>query len=262
MLLHIQNKMNKRAGTPAVCLQFNEDGSFIPASQAGAVHTPSASGWIEPSHQGATPARPTMSNTSLLTTPAQASDINKIVEIHMRSFEGFFLTTLGKCFLRLYYDSVRRHPEGILLKCERDGQLIGFCAATIQAAGFNGRLVRGNILKYGMLSLRLLITRPRSLWHLFRNFSKEESNQGDFGDYAELLSIGVDPTIQNSGAGKQLISTLEHDVRKLGGTRLSLTTDFVDNEKAISFYKSAGYDVWYDFVAYPSRRMYRLIKTL
>ena len=45
-------------------------------------------------------------------------------------------------------------------------------------------------------------------------------------------------------------------------SRLSLTTDYYDNEQAVGFYKSQGYEVMYDFVTYPERRMYRLIKRL
>ena len=56
--------------------------------------------------------------------------------------------------------------------------------------------------------------------------------------------------------------TLEEKVKQNHGLKLSLTTDYQDNDKAIGFYKSLGYEPWYDFVTYPNRRMYRLIKDL
>ncbi len=203
-----------------------------------------------------------MNTPQLHTSFAQPSDIEKIVDVHMLSFEKFFLTSLGRAFLNLYYNSVREHPEGILLKCEHDGQLVGFCAATIHAAGFNWRLVRSHPLKFSIMAVRLLINRPKSLWHLFRNFSKEKTDKGDHGGYAELLSIGVNPSIQNTGAGKHMLITLEKIVKEQGATKLSLTTDYIDNKKTIGFYDAMGYKVWYDFITYPSRHMYRLIKTL
>ena len=92
--------------------------------------------------------------------------------------------------------------------------------------------------------------------------SKEDSSVGDNGEYAELLSIAVDPTVQRSGAGKAMLLELENEIRKKGGKKLSLTTDFENNEKAIGFYKSLGYNEWYDFTTYPNRRMWRLIKQL
>jgi hypothetical protein len=43
---------------------------------------------------------------------------------------------------------------------------------------------------------------------------------------------------------------------------MSLTTDFYNNIKTIEFYKGLGYNIYYDFIAYPNRKMYRMIKDL
>jgi len=203
-----------------------------------------------------------MNDQQIEITAVQAGDIPRVVEIHLNAFGGFFLTSLGKPFLRLYYDSVRTSSDGVLLKCERDGQLIGFCSAALLSAGFNKRLVKHRLAEYLLMGARLLFTRPKAILRLFRNFSKEDANAGDTGDYAELFSIGVDPNVQRSGAGKLLLQTLESIVKEKGGKKLSLTTDYYDNEKAIGFYHALGYHEWYDFMTYPQRRMYRMIKTL
>ena len=174
-------------------------------------------------------------------TTAQPSDIPQIVDIHLRAFEGFFLTSLGPHFLRLYYDSVRSYQGGVLLKCVSQGQTIGFCAAALHSAGFNKHLVKHRLPDYILMGARLTVTRPLALWRLFLNFSKEDADHGDTGDYAELLSIGVESR---------------------NGKKLSLTTDYYDNDKAIGFYRALGYHEWYDFITYPQRRMYRMIKTL
>lgn len=193
---------------------------------------------------------------------ATINDIDAVVSIHEAAFPDFFLTTLGPNFLNLFYTSVMNHKEGILLVCENDERVIGFCAGTMLSFGFNSKLIKANLWAYMMESLKIMFTRPMSLIHLMKNMSKEESNQGDDGQYAELLSIGVDPTVQRSGSGTAMLKTLEEEVKARGGKKLSLTTDFSDNEKAIGFYKSLGYEPWYDFVTHPNRRMYRLIKVL
>lgn len=193
---------------------------------------------------------------------ALPSDIDHIVDIHMRAFDGFFLTSLGEKFLKLYYDSVRSCDDGVLLKCERDGEVIGFCAAALLSAGFNKRLIKSRLADYVLIGFRLMFSRPKALWHLFQNFTKENANVGDTGDYAELLSIGVDPQIQRSGAGKQMLQALEKEIKDRNGKKLSLTTDYSDNDKAIGFYHALGYEEWYDFITYPQRRMFRMIKTL
>lgn len=193
---------------------------------------------------------------------ATLDDLNAIVKIHDRAFPDFFLTSLGDDFLKLYYESVLNNPAGILLIYKCENEVLGFCAGTLLSAGFNTRLIKESFLSYMVQGLRLLFTHPVRIWHLYKNLSKENPDAGDNGDYSELLSIGVDPIKQGGGLGKLMLSSLEEEVKKNGGTRLSLTTDYDNNEKAIGFYNSLGYNKWYDFVTFPNRRMWRLIKEL
>ena len=193
---------------------------------------------------------------------ASEKEIDAIVRIHEQAFPSFFLTELGSGFLKLYYKSVMNHKDGVLLVCMLDEALIGLCAGTILSAGFNTRLIKSNFIKFGFESLKLLFTKPMSLIHLMKNMSKEDASEGDTGDYAELLSIAVDPKQQRSGGGRAMLQALELEVKKRGSNKISLTTDYDNNEKTVSFYKSLGYEPWYDFITYPNRRMYRLVKKL
>ena len=193
---------------------------------------------------------------------ALATDIERIVAVHNAAFQDFFLTSLGSRFLAIYYRSVLNHPLGILLVSENEEGVVGFCAGTMLSEGFNSSLIKANFSTYALEGMKLLFTNPVSLWHLLKNFSKADSNIGDKGNYAELLSIGVDPNVQRSGAGKAMLLALEEVVKNRGEKKLSLTTDYDDNDKAIAFYHSLGYKEWYDFVAFPNRRMYRMIKDL
>ena len=193
---------------------------------------------------------------------AKLDDLDAIVNIHDIAFPNFFLTSLGDSFLKLYYKSVLKNSDGILLVSQGDNDIIGFCAGTLLSSGFNTRLIKKNLLSYMGQGIRLLFTHPIRIWHLYKNLSKENPDVGDNGDYAELLSIGVDPNKQGGGVGKKMLIALEREVQRKGGSQLSLTTDFEDNEKAIGFYHSLGYNVWYDFVTFPNRRMYRMIKQI
>lgn len=190
-------------------------------------------------------------------------EIESVVAIHNNAFPGFFLTLLGNRFLRLYYSSVLKHRDGILLGCyDEDKELAGFCAATISAKGFNANLIKSNLFSFCSVGVLLLLTKPRALKRLYLNLSKKDNHQEDTGAYAELLSIGVNVSTQGKGFGKYLLAELENVVRSRGGEKLSLTTDFYNNMKAIEFYKSMGYKVYYDFITYPDREMYRMIKSL
>lgn len=189
-------------------------------------------------------------------------DLMKVVKVHKDSFKGFFLTGLGDHFLKVYYDCVRKDDNGILLGFFQDGQLLGFCAATTIAKGFNVQLVKKNALKFSLISFRLMWTRIGALIRLLKNFSKSDSSLEYDGNYAELLSIGVLSNYHGLGIGKKLLLELEKEMKLKKVSKLSLTTDYDNNEKTINFYKALGYDIYYDFIAYPNRRMYRMIKSL
>ncbi|MCS3291433.1 GNAT family N-acetyltransferase [Bacteroides fragilis] len=169
---------------------------------------------------------------------------------------------LGDRFLKLYYSSVFKHKKGVLLGCYNERKLVGFCAATLKSKGFNANLIYSNLFSFGIFTLGLLFTNRTALRRLYQNMSKKGKHIVDRGEYAELLSIGVDSLNQGKGVGKVLLIKLENIIRSEGCSKLSLTTDFFENQKTIGFYESMGYTILYDFIAYPNRKMYRLIKTL
>ena len=189
-------------------------------------------------------------------------EINQVVSIHKKAFNDFFLTQLGDDFLWLYYYSVSKNKNGILIGYYNDEKILGFSCATYLSRGFHKNLVKENLLRFGIIGIKLIFTKPGSLLRILKNFSKSDKSINDDGNYAELLSIGVDPNIQGSGIGKQLHTELERQLILNGIKLLSLTTDFYKNDKTIGFYKSLGYEIMYEFTAYPNRKMYRLIKNL
>lgn len=193
---------------------------------------------------------------------ATINDVDTIVEIHLNAFEGFFLTSLGAEFLRFYYSCFVRSNETVTMIAEENGVIYGFSASSKFCKGFNSRLIKSNLIAFGLLSFKLLLIKPISLLRLVKNLSKKGENVIDNEDYAELYSIGVCKSAQGKGVGKMLLLKSEQVMKKEGVTRVSLTTDFDNNEQAVGFYHSMGYETFYEFITYPNRKMYRLIKTL
>ena len=193
---------------------------------------------------------------------ATINDVNTIVKIHLDAFKGFFLTSLGSQFLKFYYSCFIKSDETVTMVAEEDGVIYGFSASTKVCKGFNSRLIKSNFLAFVMLSLKMLFTTPKSLLRLVKNLTKKGDCVDDDEDYAELYSIGVSKAAQGKGVGKLLLAESERVMKYEGVQKVSLTTDFYNNEQAVGFYHSMGYETLYEFVTYPNRKMYRLIKTL
>jgi len=200
---------------------------------------------------------------SVLIRKANVEDIDSIVKIHETAFEGFFLTSLGRNFLNLYYKSFILSNHGVVLCAEKDNNLVGFSACSYESRGFNSRLIKKNLIRFGLEAVLLLFTRPGALIRLIKNINKEsnDANIDDNGLYAELYSIAVDPSCQGEGVGRLLLTATETDVKEYTN-KVSLTTDYCNNDNTIAFYHALGYEDYYSFVAYPDRKMWRLIKEL
>lgn len=194
---------------------------------------------------------------------ATIEDVSSIVAIHKQSFPNFFLTTLGDGFLRLYYSCMCKCEEAVTLCASDDGKVAGFATSAYVSYGFNKNLIKKNLFQFGLMAVKLLFTKPDAIIRLIKNIDKESSDKSflDNGEYAELYSIAVSPKCQGKGVGKMLLAETEKDVSN-HNKAISLTTDYFNNDKAIGFYHSLGYTNYYEFITYPNRRMWRMIKEL
>lgn len=194
---------------------------------------------------------------------SKVSDSNQIAKIHLKSFPNFFLTTLGYSFLKTYYRSCAKSKEAISICAidQDDKKLLGFAVGCLNSKGFNKRLIKQNRVAFMFHGLIILFSKPKAIIRLFNNLGKN-TDKNDTGNYAELLSIGVLPTYNGQGIGKELIKRFEEEAMNKGCLEMALTTDFDKNSKVLEFYKSTGYDIYCEFITYPNRRMYKLKKKL
>lgn len=193
-----------------------------------------------------------------------ASESVQIAEIHLNSFQGFFLTTLGFSFLKAYYKTCAKSKDAISICAidDKTNELVGFSVGCYHSSGFNKNLIIKNLWVYIYQAIIILLTKPLALVRLFNNLGKGKNVIADDGNYAELLSIGVLPGKNGLGIGKKLLIKFEAEVIKKGLNKITLTTDADANENVLQFYKKSGYKVFYDFVTYPNRKMFKLIKII
>lgn len=189
-------------------------------------------------------------------------EIKEIVDIHLEAFADFFLTSLGKSFLKTYYKTVLRNKKCIAVcATDEDNKIVGFGIGSELSKGFHKRILCDNLGTYLWLALIIMFTRPLALLRLVTNMDKKYHEKDD-GNYAELLSIGILSRYKGQGIGKLLVRCFEKEAMSRNCKKMTLTTDYYNNDSVIEFYKRSGYKVFYEFIAYPDRRMYKFIKEL
>jgi len=188
--------------------------------------------------------------------------VNQMTEVHLSAFPGFFLSELGTFFLKVYYSSIIRNDDGItLVLLDSSEKVIGFCVGSKQSRGFHTRLIKRNLIDYFLASLVIILKNPAGIIRIIRNLEKRSALNDD-GLYSEVLSIALLPRYKSRGLGNNLLTSFEKIVITKGSRQVSLTTDYYNNDKVIEFYFKSGYTPMSTFIAYPKRKMYRLIKQL
>lgn len=192
----------------------------------------------------------------------ESSDVKEVSLIHKAAFKNFFLTTLGIRFLETYYKACLSNNQTIAYcALDRDGKIVGFATGTSQAKGYHKSIFLKHWFVFFSSLAISIFKNPKILIRLAKNLEKNE-REDDNGNYAELLSIGVDPNCKGGGIGKILLNKFCQEVKNKQGCKIVLTTDKFNNDAVLGFYKKAGFDIFYEFKTYPNREMYKLISFL
>jgi ribosomal protein S18 acetylase RimI-like enzyme len=182
-------------------------------------------------------------------------DVTEVASLHLETFPAFFLSFLGRRFLKLLYQSIVRDPMGIaFVSTGDDDRLLGFVAGVTQQAGFYSRLARKRMIGFAFASAGAALRRPSIIPRLWRALKRSDEARGSTAD-GSLMSIGVSPAAQSRGIGRDLVATFAAEVRRRGIDRFCLTTDQAGNEAANAFYVSIGFTVARTFVTPEGRVM-------
>ena len=181
--------------------------------------------------------------------------IDEIVTIHLNTFTGFFLTFMGRGFLRQMYQSYCDHEESGLLLAEGDGKTVGFLAYSSDFSGLYKFMIKTRLVQFGWYSMGAFFRRPSAFLHIIKAFLKPSEVKRK-EKYVELSSIGVDPNVKSKGVGSKLIEKLKKLVDFEEYAYITLETDAVNNEGAIHFYEKNGFIRERMFVTDEGRKMY------
>jgi ribosomal protein S18 acetylase RimI-like enzyme len=182
-------------------------------------------------------------------------DVDRVVEVHLASFQGFFLNFLGSRFLSLYYSGICSSPEGIaLIHANEDGIPVGFVVGASDPRGFYSKLLKRDWMRFSFASLGPIFKKPTAIVRIARSFFHPSKNPvGD--DTAGLFSIAVMPYLQQSGIGEKLVQGFFDEADRRGCTRVYLTTDRDNNDAVNAFYLKLGFKIERQYVTPEGRKM-------
>ena len=189
-----------------------------------------------------------------LVTDMQMEHVKSVVEVHLQSFRGFFLSFLGRNFLSELYRGILTDPSGIALVAVADERITGFVAGTEAPAGFYKRLLRKRWWRFAWASLPAIIKKPSACLRIFRALSMPKQVTTEKGR-GTLMSIAVLPGEQSQGIGQRLVAAFLEEAAKRGLQQMDLTTDKCNNASVNAFYLQQGFSCVHSFVTPEGREM-------
>lgn len=177
------------------------------------------------------------------------ADLQEIVVVHEAAFSGFFLTLLGRPFLRELYRAFIAEASGICLVCEVDrasgpSELAGFVVGTLTPESFFRRLLFRRWLRFAFAAVPALLRHPRKVVPRLLGAVRYRGDRPiNSADGTLLSSIGVHPRAARRGLGLALLERFCQHAAGLGAHQVYLTTDQENNAGANSLYVRAGFDL-------------------
>ncbi len=186
---------------------------------------------------------------------SEKDTINDIVSIHLDTFQGFFLTFMGRGFLKLMYRSYIEYNRSGVLVAFDDEKTIGFLAYSGDLSGLYKYMIKKRLIPFAWYSLGAFFRKPTVFMRLVRAFLKPGETKRE-EKYVELASIGVMRNVMSKGVGSQLIDELKSRVDFNEYAYITLETDAVHNEGANYFYQKNGFHIEREFDTHEGRKMF------
>lgn len=183
------------------------------------------------------------------------SYIDRIARLHMKAFPDFFLTQLGRGFLRtLYQGYLEDENSGIIAAEDEKGRLLGFIAYSKDYSNFYKGLIKHHILEFATGAASAALRHPSFTKRLLGAFKKSDEVVKT-EKYVELASIGVNPNVEGKGVGSKLIDYLKDHTDFNRFAYISLETDAENNDAANAFYKKNGFVLSGEYTTPEGRKM-------
>ena len=203
-----------------------------------------------------------MSDASMLILrKMRSTDLVQVVDVHLASFPGFFLTFLGRRFLALLYEQMQHDDEGVVLVAASADRIEGFVAGVRHQGGFYRRLVKRKKWAFARAAFGAVLCRPAIVPRLVRALQRPAEARQSAAD-ACLMSIAVRPEAAGQRIGQQLVRAFCGEMWQRGAPAVCLTTDRDNNERTNHFYQQLGFQLSSTFVTPEGRAMNEYVISL
>lgn len=189
---------------------------------------------------------------------AEKEDIPEVCQVHLNSFQGYFLSSFGYEFLKIYYINYLCNPAHLLLVAKLKGKIVGFVAGTINPDLLYQNLFRNNFFSIAKLTFnRFLVSKNfrnqvikrmyfirnalKSRFLSAKKHEKECEIERKTG-YGKLLSIAVLKSFRGKGVSSALIRIFEKEMHKKGAIVCTLSVK-TQNLSGVNFYKKTGWQL-------------------
>lgn len=176
---------------------------------------------------------------AISTRPMSLLDLDCVVSIHLRAFQGFFLSRLGRPFLFEYYNLCLLFYGSIaIVAVDEENTVLGFVVGFKYPSEFY-KLLRSCWYKFLASIAYGLSCNPLLILDVLRNLIRVKSQSNSLPSGAELSSIAV--SVPRAGIGSLLISKFSEQAFESGSSIIFLLTDVSDNSGPRKFYESNGF---------------------
>ncbi len=181
--------------------------------------------------------------------------VSEVVDVHMQSFTGFFLTFLGKGFLKqLYQGFIEYEGSGIITVLNQEDKIIAFLAYSDDLSGFYKFLIKKHLIAFAWYAGLGFLRKPKIFFRLLRAFTYSGEAKRE-EEYIELSSIGVLPEMKGAGIGSKLICALQKKANQEKYKYIKLETDAENNAGANHFYQKNGFVLDHEYKTREGRKM-------
>ena len=180
---------------------------------------------------------------------ATKSDLNQIVTTHTECFQKYFLTSMGKEFLKRYYEAYLDEKAPFVVAVDDNGDIVGFCMGYYSGSKARINFERENkwfiirrllvaCLKFNKGAYQRI---GRKIKQLFKKGKKAKSDiRQNHEKREELLSICVLDKARGQSVATKLLESFENIIMSDGATKYNLSV-YKTNHRAIRFYEKSDF---------------------